>query len=411
MAAMQNKESPFTPGRPVPLDYFVARLNEVNRIEKAIKQASSGRNENMFITGERGIGKSSLASMIRFLADKEYGFLGVHCYLGGVRDVEGVVRIVFQRLLQQTIDKSLFDKLKNLFNKYIKSLTLFGVGVEFTNDPAELKVLKENFLSAVSEVYETIKDQKKGILLILDDLNGVTGNVEFAPFIKSLVDELATSQKICPLIIILVGVPERREDLIRHQPSVARIFNVVELSSLTNDESKEFFDKTFGKANIEVEPDAYLVLLQFSGGLPMLMHEIGDAVFWIDTDGKVDARDAAMGLVVAADNVGRKYLDPQVYQEIKSPTYRSILRKLGKLPIGMNFVRSKLINEMTEKEKKNFDNFLRKGEKLGIITKGEQRGEYRFVNQLFHLYVLLEAHRATGPFTASTGPMPSKYLK
>jgi AAA+ ATPase superfamily predicted ATPase len=394
MAAIQNKESPFTPGRPVPLDYFVARLNEVNRIEHAIRQASTGRNENVFITGERGIGKSSLASMIRFLADKEYGFLGVHCYLGGVRDVEGVVRIVFQRLLQQTIDKSLFDKLKNLFNKYIKGFTLFGVGVEFTNDPAELRVLKENFLSAVSEVYQTIKDQKKGILLILDDLNGVTGNFEFAPFIKSLVDELATSLMTFPLVFILVGVPERREDLIKHQPSVARIFDVVELSLMTNEESKEFFEKTFGKLNITVKPDALALLLRYSGGLPMLMHEIGDAVFWIDTDNIVDRDDAFLGILRTADNVGRKYLDPQVYQEIKSSTYRSILRKLGKLPFGMNFIRGKLIHEMTEKEKKNFDNFLQKGKKLGIITKGDELGEYRFVNQLFHLYVALESFRA-----------------
>jgi hypothetical protein len=231
-------------------------------------------------------------------------------------------------------------------------------------------------------------------LLILDDLNGLTGNPEFAPFIKSFVDELATSHGDFPLLLILVGIPERREDLIKHQPSIARIFDLVELSSMKDTETKEFFEKTFGKLNISVDPEALSSLVQYSGGLPMLMHEIGDAVFWGDTDNVIDTMDAKMGVFEAAASVGKKYLDPQVYKEIKSPTYRSILRKLGKLPFGMNFIRGKLIHEMTENEKKNFDNFLQKGKKLGIITKGEERGEYRFVNQLFHLYVALEGFRA-----------------
>ena len=54
------KESPFTPGRPVPVEYFVARQKEIERLKRAIVQTISGRNENVFITGARGIGKSPL---------------------------------------------------------------------------------------------------------------------------------------------------------------------------------------------------------------------------------------------------------------------------------------------------------------------------------------------------------------
>ena len=84
-----EKESPFAPGKPVPIEYFVGRINEINRLQRAIHQTAGRRNENIFITGERGIGKSSLASFARFLAIKNYDFLGVHCSLGGIRDLEG----------------------------------------------------------------------------------------------------------------------------------------------------------------------------------------------------------------------------------------------------------------------------------------------------------------------------------
>ena len=44
------KESPFTPGKPVPVDYFMARHEEIERLERTIRQTASGRNENVFIT-------------------------------------------------------------------------------------------------------------------------------------------------------------------------------------------------------------------------------------------------------------------------------------------------------------------------------------------------------------------------
>lgn len=389
-----TKESPFTPGRPVPIEYFVARIKEIERLERAIKQTSMGRNENIFILGERGIGKSSLAGFIRYLAEKEYNFVGCHCFLGGVKDLEGMIRVIFQRLLQQVTDKSLFDKLKEVFSSYIKGVTLFGVGVEFTRESSQLRTLLDNFLPVIRKIHETVKDVKKGIVLILDDLNGITDISEFSQFIKSFVDELATSNNSLPLLLILVGVPERREDLIKHQSSVARIFDIVDLVPMNREESEDFFKKMFEKSNISIDPQAMSLMIRLSGGFPMLMHEVGDAIFWQDTDGRIDEKDAKAGLLEAAENVGKKYLDPQVYKAIGSETYRSILRKIGKLPLGTKFQRKEILEKMTEEERKTFDNFLQRIKKLGIINETEIRGEYRFINQLYHLYVWLEAFRA-----------------
>lgn len=394
MPGITTKESPFTPGKPVPVEYFIARSKEIERLERAIRQTSSGRNENIFITGERGIGKSSLAGFIRYLAEKEYDFIGAHCFLGGVRDLEGMIRVIFQRLLQETSDRSIFDSLKNVFGKYIKGITLFGVGIEFTTDRSELRTLLDNFLPVMRKVNETIKDHKKGMMLILDDLNGISDLSEFAQFLKSFVDELATSRYSLPLLIILVGIPERRENLIRHQPSVARIFDIIDLSPMNEDESKEFFNNMFNKQNISLTSQALSLMVNLSGGFPMLMHEVGDAVFWLDTDNCIDENDAKRGILEAAANVGRKYLDPQVYRALRSETYRSILRRIGKLPLGASFQRKDVLEKVPDKERKIFDNFLRRIKSLGIISETEMRGEYRFVTQLYHLYVRLEALRA-----------------
>lgn len=392
---MVKENSPFTPGIPVPIDYFIGRAREIERIGRAIIQTASGRNENLFLTGERGIGKSSLAAVTRYIAEEKYQFVGAHCYVGAARNVSDVCRIVLTKMLQAMPNKGLFEKARTVVGKYIKGIQLgvFGVGmnIEFTDDQKLLEDLPLNFLSIIRGIFETIKEDKKGLLLILDDLNGMSNVPEFSYFLKSFVDEIASSQKPLPILLILVGIPDRMSDLTKNQPSISRIFNVIELNSMKNGESKEFFQKAFGSVGITIEPDALPTLTHYSGGLPVLLHEVGDAVYWEDSDNSINKDDAIKGIFHAAENVGRKYLDQQVYQTLRSETYRSILRRMGKMPLEAEFKRKELVKEMNDSERRNFDNFRQRMEKLGVLTKGEVQGEYKFVNELFRLYVIIES--------------------
>ena len=411
MVEITAKESPFSPGRPVQPEYFVARIKEIQRLERAIRQTVSGRNENIFITGQRGIGKSSLALFIRHLAEKEHSLIGSHCYLGGVRSLDEMMGVTFQKLLQDCADKSLFDKLREIFDDYIAELKFFGMGIEFTKDKSKLHTLANNFLPALRKIYdEAKKNGKKGLILILDDLNGISDVPQFSQFLKSRVDELATSDKPLPILLILVGLPERRDELIKHQPSIARIFDVVDLPPMSNSESEDFFINMFNKHNITVTSEALSLIVELSGGLPMLMHEVGDAVFWQDTDNHINESDAKQGIMEAARNVGKKYIDPQISKVLRNKTYSSILWRVGKkLPLGATFKRQALLKEVPEKEQKNLDNFLRRIKKLGIVDDSEVRGEYRFVNPLYHLYIWYEAkNRISSPGSSSSSSRKRK---
>jgi len=410
MAEITAKESPFSPGQPVQPEYFVARIKEIQRLERAIRQTVSGRNENIFITGQRGIGKSSLALFIRHLAEKEHSFIGSHCYLGGVRSLDEMMGVTFQKLLQDCTDKSLFDKLREIFADYIAELKFFGMGIEFTKDKSKLHTLANNFLPALRKIYdEAKKNGKKGLILILDDLNGISDVPQFSQFLKSRVDELATSGKPLPILLILVGLPERRDELIKHQPSVARIFDVVDLPQMSNSESEDFFMNMFNVQNVTVNSEALSLMVGRFGGFPMLMHEVGDAVFWQDSDGQIDLSDARQGITEAARNVGRKYIGAQVSNVLRNKTYSSILLRMGKkLPIGATFKRQELLKQKaSEKERKNLDNFLNKIKKLGIMKDADVRGEYMFVNPLYHIYIWYEAKNRI----SSSGSSSSKTRK
>jgi len=93
---------------------------------------------------------------------------------------------------------------------------------------------------------------------------------------------------------------------------------------------------------------------------------------------------------VAADSVGRKYLQRPLYDEMRSPTYRNILRYIAALT-ATTIRRADAVKALPEKEAKSFDNFVQKMRSLGLLRPlPGTRGEYVFTNSLFHTYVIMQ---------------------
>jgi len=390
-----NRNSPFTPGNPVPVELFVGRSEQIKEIMRYIGQVSSGKQENVFLVGDRGIGKSSLASFLRYYVNTQTDIFGVHVFLGGVSTLEEMVHYIFEQILKETKGQPWYENIKKFFGKYIKEIGLFGISVSFNPPEEDLKELVRKFPEALHNILEEIKKQKKGLFIILDDINGLVEKLEFANWYKSFVDEIATHYDNFPVFMMLIGLPEKRDKLSNLQPSLMRIFRVIEIKKLTDEEVEDFLSKAFGKVNMKVEPDAMELMVLYSSGLPILMHEIGDATFWMDTDGIINEKDATNGILVAAQKVGEKYLDPKVYRAIRSLRYKSILRKLGEIGIRRTFKRRDVEAKLDASEKKVFHNFLRKLRELGVIEIDveAERGTYRFVNEIYPVYIWMESKR------------------
>lgn len=396
---MENKEkrSPFTPGSPVPVELFVGRLDRIKEVVRYVEQASSGKQENVFLLGDRGIGKSSMASFLRQFVTTKNNMLGLHVFLGGVSTLEEMVRHIFEQLLKEAQTQAWYEKISQLFGKHIRQVGLFNISVTFAPPQEDLRELVMKFPESLHNLLQKLEGEKAGLFIVLDDIDALVDKAEFANWYKSFADEIATHYTNFPVFIMLVGLPEKRDILANAQPSLMRIFRVVEIERLSDEEVKHFFSEAFEKASIEVESDALKYMVDSSSGLPIMMHEIGEAAFWADTDGVIGKDDAVTGILNAAENVGQKYLTPQVYRAIRSERYRTILRKFGKRKIAFsrNFKKRELQAKLNEREKSVFTNFLRRMRELGVIEPDIERGRgaYQFVNDIYPIYIWLESQR------------------
>jgi hypothetical protein len=389
MNYQEKSRSPFYPGQPVPTELFTGRQKEIERIERALVQTKQGKMQVLFISGEYGIGKSSLANYSKFIAERNFNLLGIHVFLGNSNTIESVAQKTVETILREQIyNEKVLDKIKNFLSKYIGKQELFGFSINFEALKNDLYDISRGFLPFLKNLYNRVKeDNISGILLIFDEINGIAKNPEFAHFIKTLVDENATSSNILPLTLILCGTEERRKELVeRHQP-IERIFDIIDIKSMNENEMKEFFIKAFNSVEIKVDEKALKLICDYSSGLPKIMHIIGDNIYWIDQDKFVDINDAREGILLAAEEIGRRFVDVQVLKAIHSKDYKSILSKIVQKP-KKSFSKKEIEENLSSREKEKLHNFLQRMKKLNAIRSLE-RGYYEFINPMIPLYLYL----------------------
>ncbi len=255
-----------------------------------------------------------------------------------------------------------------------------------------------DFVPALRNLMRKMAKTHQGFLLVLDDINGLSAEPDFANWLKSIIDEIATAREPLPFTMVLVGLPERRQQLLANQPSLDRVFDLISIERFSEVETREFYDRTFSKVGMRVTDEAHDLLWKYSGGFPVFMHEIGDSTYQVDEDGVIDARDALQGSVRAAQVIGAKYIEPKVMAAIRSEKYRHILRLVVKGEPRSRFTRQQVMSRLPEPQKKVFDNFVRRMRELGVIRSNRDRGPgcYEFTNDIYALFFWLQSLQHRG---------------
>ncbi len=390
---MNPETSPFRPGRPVPIEFFVGRSTEIERLRSMVRRSAQGTVSVGFVTGERGIGKSSLAAFVRHLVEQDSYAVGCHVYLGGVDEVPEMLRRTFHRLLNESIDKPWHQQLLGFLGNRVQRAGLFGITLDLKLTDDDLATLARDFVPSMKQLLESLPSPKRTIFLVLDDINGLARSEAFANWLKSSVDEFATSAPEAGLCILVVGLEERRRELVEGQPSLARVFELIDIAPWSDDEVFNFYAQSFERGGAEISSSDINVLVQYTGGMPVLAHEIGDAVWRTADTRKIQPLEVGQGVVVAAEVIGSKLLEPSVFKAIQSERYRSILRQIAHRP-RKRFKRSEVLERLTSEDRPALDNFLRRMKSLGAIERDpEIRGGYRFPNRLHALYFFMESRR------------------
>lgn len=397
------RNKPFFPEGPVPVEFFHGRKEAVELIlKRGIIPVTQGHAETIFVQGEYGIGKSSIAGYSQAVAERDHGLHGIYATLSDAVTMDDVAEKIIAAAVQSgAFDPKRSERIRNWLGKYVGHQSLFGVSLN-------LDALKKDAPSLASvnyllvffrELITRLSDAGvKGVFLVLDEINGISSNAQFAHFLKGLVDTNALTGKTVPVLLMLCGVEERRWELISHHEPVGRIFKIVNIDRMSEPEMREFYADTFSKIGKTVDDNALDLMTHYAAGFPNMMQLIGDTAFRRDSDNRIDKVDAQYAVFTAASEVGSRYVTPQIYAMLRSKDYRSILRKISAVGPDMKFRKADVAQGLTESEKRKLGNFLAKLKQLKVIRDGFERGEYQFNIRMVRLFLWLDSIRETPEF-------------
>jgi Holliday junction resolvasome RuvABC ATP-dependent DNA helicase subunit len=116
--------NPFTPNSPIDPQHFAGRIDEVIKIQAALNQTRHGKTQHILLTGERGIGKTSLGLYARYIAQNpndvlstDFRYVTAYYTVEREQSLVDVCRGLTTKLLQnveQGLAKKCTERLKKL---------------------------------------------------------------------------------------------------------------------------------------------------------------------------------------------------------------------------------------------------------------------------------------------------------
>lgn len=386
-------DTPFEPGRPVSPVNFKGRRDDCKKIIRYIPGIiKHGIPEHFFITGKRGMGKTSFINYVSRIAEDSFNMVPVQLNNGGGTTVDELILKLIESLSKE-FDKGYWGKnIVDGFLKRIIDVKIAGTGFSLKENEPLINDIKTNFAEFLVEICEKLSDDQ-GIFIVMDDINGLSDNVEFTNWYKSLFETIAFNEYHMPVLFALISYPKEFDNLCLINESFSRIFRLIEIDKLEDDEIVEFFKYSFENSGFSFENDKSLkAMVYYSWGMPLVMQQIGDSVFWNSQEKSIiDENLAIEGIANAAIELGNKQIRAKL-NKIRSDQYIGMLVKLGKLG-AMQFKKSEIIDFLDDNEKKVLNGFLLRTKDLGIIESigRENSGEYSFVNRLYFAFFLIKS--------------------
>jgi len=242
----------FTPTAPIDeRSLFAGRHTQIRQIVDVVNQ----KGQHAVLFGERGVGKTSLANILKDILISSYNNIispRINCYADDTFD--SVIEKAFGEITLMSQRRKIGFSDKTDLNKFNARDLIVG-----KIDPESIR----KALVLLSDIFKPI--------IIFDEFDRLKPNVQnvFADLIKALSDHAVGAT------IIIVGVADSIDQLISAHQSVERALMQIRMPRMSEDEVQEIFTKGYKHLGLSANDDAMLTATRLAQGLPHYAHLIG----------------------------------------------------------------------------------------------------------------------------------------
>jgi Cdc6-like AAA superfamily ATPase len=243
----------FTPSAPVSRrDLFAGRTQQMEDLVDTVYE----RGQHAVIYGERGVGKTSIATVMTRVFDGHETQLGVRVNCDSSDTYGQLWQKVFEQV--ESLAPTFFDPADGGAARRV---------LEEVRAPAEVVP------NDVRRVLAVLAATKECVIFIdeFDTLRDPAASRLFADTIKMLSDQLV------PATMVLIGVADDLDELIEEHGSVRRALIQIHMPRMSTAELAEIVEQGLGLLNMKCAPQALDRITHLSQGFPHYTHLLAQA--------------------------------------------------------------------------------------------------------------------------------------
>lgn len=394
---MQSFMNPFRPGAGQFPPYLAGRTKEKNDFQKLLQQEPILR--NLVLTGLRGVGKTVLLDEFKPIATKS-GWFWVGTDLSesaSVSESSLAIRIL--------ADLAALGSSFTIGEEYVNS-----IGFKSTVEKREIKLdyntlvtihnstpgLESDKLKKVLEVvWETVKSKVKGIVIAYDEAQILKDKADEKQYPLSVLLEVIQylQKKNIPYLLVLTGLPTLYPNLVEARTYAERMFQVMTLTKLNEEDTKEAIENPIKKIGCPVIFSDFGIseIIKYSSGYPYFIQ------FFCRESFDLILQQIELGVDMPSIRIAAfvKKLDIDFYSGRWSRVtdrQRELLSLIAKLPTANEEFTVKDVAQKSEELSQNpfkpahINNLLVKLIEAGLIYKN-RRSKYSFAVPLLADYI------------------------
>jgi len=393
---------------------FAGRLEEIRELEKCLWQTKNGHPNNFLVTGERGIGKSSLLQLIKYIAqgdiDNSYGdnfnFVSVQLVISDRTNLVSSVKLI-DKILKRELGK--IEKVKTFLDStwdFVQRIKIMDSGIESSKQSSEIDILIDDFAYSLAQTCKRITSKqdenksKDGIVFFIDEADNACESLHLGYLLKT-VTELLVQHECHNIMFVVAGLPIVIDKLSSSHPSSIRIFNHLIIKELSPEDRQRVVDSGIKKGNeindeiTTITTEAKTLISTLSEGYPHFIQQFSYSAYDFNSDGEIskdDVTGGAFGKGGALDEIGTRYYHSAYNEQIKSDDYREVLSIMAD---SMNswIKKSDIVKDFSGADHTVTDALKALTSRKIILKNPSRRGEYRLQQRGFALWIKLFGER------------------
>jgi hypothetical protein len=383
---------PFTPDIPVSDPArFSGRRAQVELVVDSLYQLKHGKPTSTIITGDRGIGKSSLLNQAKELAQGDnslparleidigapkYDFIIAWHDAAKDQGPREIVSGVMEEL--QSVVKSVFAKLKIEIN--------LGGALKVSQketDARDVTGIVNHFCTEISKVAARAKEHgKDGVLIFVDELDRANPTSGIATFFKLVIEKLSRD-KVTNVAFFCAGITGAIQNLEEEHASIYRTFKEVPVPRLEAKETAEILRTGYDKVCCEYDERVLSAIHKLAAGYPEPVHLLGSQTLAIDSDDSISIEDVEAAKIQTIETLRRNKLNT-ILRRAGSGKYQKILQAMAEHEgddVPLTYISQK-IGHTQNQYSSNMGNLQTRE----VIIQRD-RGVYAFVDPLLKEYI------------------------